>query len=147
MASQTTTWDGSPIAAEPPYGATVVVYRVTPEGPQFLLLHRAHHGPQFEGDWAWTPPAGARLPGEAIESCAERELLEEAGLTANIQPTDHGSKDWVVFRAEVDEEVSVVLGDAEHDRFDWVRLSEVRKRCSPTIVAEVVELVAASLGA
>jgi 8-oxo-dGTP pyrophosphatase MutT (NUDIX family) len=147
MTSQPTTWDGQPIANEPPYGATVVVYRAAPHGPEFLLLHRSHHGPDFEGDWAWTPPAGARLPGESIESCARRELLEEAGLTASIALTGHGSSDWAVFQAQLPDAARVVLGDSEHDRFEWVGLDEVRRRCLPAFVAEAVELVGDGVGA
>jgi 8-oxo-dGTP pyrophosphatase MutT (NUDIX family) len=147
MTSQPTTWDGQPIASEPPFGATVVVYRLTPTGPEFLVLHRSHHGPDFEGDWAWTPPAGARLPGESIEACARRELLEEAGVTANITLTNHGSSDWAVFQAQLDDAAGVVLGDSEHDRFEWVGLEQVRKRCLPAFVSEAVELVGEGIGA
>ena len=75
-----TTWDGLPISEEPPFGATVVVYRHNGARLEILLLHRAHHGPDYVGDWAWTPPAGSRLPDEPIEACARRELLEETGL-------------------------------------------------------------------
>lgn len=96
------TWDGKPIAPDPPHGATVVVYRQTPTGPEFLLLHRAHEGVDYEGDWACTPPAGARQPGEEIEGCARRELLEEAGLSVQLRPTNHGGPNWVVYCAEVD---------------------------------------------
>ncbi len=69
-----TTWDGKPISPEPPFGASVVVYRRGAAGVEFLILHRAHSGPEFDGDWAWTPPSGARLPHEPILACAEREL-------------------------------------------------------------------------
>ena len=81
-----TTWDGKPIASEPPYGAMVLVYRMNGEQPEFLILHRAQLGPDFEGDWAWTPPSGARQPGETIEECARRELWEEAGLRVDARP-------------------------------------------------------------
>jgi aminoglycoside phosphotransferase (APT) family kinase protein len=44
--SQQTTRDGRPISDEPPFGATVVVSRVRLE---VLMLHRAHHGPDYTG--------------------------------------------------------------------------------------------------
>jgi 8-oxo-dGTP pyrophosphatase MutT (NUDIX family) len=91
--------------------------------------------------------AGARLPGESIEACAKRELLEEAGLTANITLTVHGSSDGAVFHAQLDDAARVVLGDPEHDRFEWVGLDQVRKRCLPAFVAEAVELVGEGIGA
>src|SRR5687767_4663816 len=78
---QATTYDGLPISPVAPFGATVIVYRRAVRGVQFLMLHRAHDGPDFEGDCAWTPPSGARFPNEPIELCARRELLEEIGLT------------------------------------------------------------------
>ena len=61
------TWDGLPVAGEPPFGATVVVLRRLPGRTEFLLLHRRHNGPTFQGDWAWGPPSGARWPGEAVD--------------------------------------------------------------------------------
>ncbi|MGH7468575.1 MAG: NUDIX domain-containing protein [Longimicrobiales bacterium] len=94
------TWDGKPIATEPPFGATVMVYRTTSSGREFLLLHRAHRGLEYEGDWAWTPPAGARYPNEPIEACALRELREEAGLQATLRRLDHPPRDWAIFHRE-----------------------------------------------
>jgi 8-oxo-dGTP pyrophosphatase MutT (NUDIX family) len=41
---------------------------------EHLLLHRAHHGPDFAGDWAWTFPAGCRQPGERVYLSVLREL-------------------------------------------------------------------------
>ena len=47
------TWDGLPVAADPPYGASVLVWRRDAGGErQWLLLHRAHGGPDYAGDWA-----------------------------------------------------------------------------------------------
>jgi 8-oxo-dGTP pyrophosphatase MutT (NUDIX family) len=124
------TWDGLPVSPEPPYGATVVVFRPGIDGPELLLLHRAHEGPEYEGDWAWTPPAGARLPGEPIEACARRELLEEAGLDLDVAPTACGTVEWPVFVVEVPSDTSVTL-DAEHDRFEWVPCPVALERCRP----------------
>ena len=67
-----TTWDGLPVSAEQPFGASVVVWRRNGESREWLLLHRHHHGRDYEGAWAWTPPSGARFPGEAVEDCAQR---------------------------------------------------------------------------
>ena len=41
------TWDGQPVASEPPWGASVIVYRRRPD-LEVLLLHRAHEGPSPE---------------------------------------------------------------------------------------------------
>lgn len=80
-----TTWDGKPISPDPPYGASIIVYRPSAKGRRFLILHRAHRGPAYEGEWAWTPPSGARYPGEPVEQCAQRELAEETGLRLSLQ--------------------------------------------------------------
>ena len=64
------TWDGLPVSDTDPRGASVIVYREGKAGLEVLVLHRAHRGPDFEGDWAWTPPSGARQPGENIDIVA-----------------------------------------------------------------------------
>jgi 8-oxo-dGTP pyrophosphatase MutT (NUDIX family) len=136
-----TTWDGLPVSREPPYGVAVLVWRDTPNGVEWLLLHRHHHGADFEGDWAWTPPAGARLPGEPLAECARRELHEEAGFDLELVATDCGTPDWPIFLAQSRGE-TVVLS-AEHDRFVWVSTDEAAARCLPTAVGDSFPCVAA----
>jgi 8-oxo-dGTP pyrophosphatase MutT (NUDIX family) len=126
-----TTWDGTPISPEPPHGATVVVFRRMPDGIEVLMLHRAQRGADYEGDWAWTPPAGARLPGEPIEACARRELLEETGLDLAPRLTDCGSDDWWVYVAEAPADARVML-DREHDRYEWSPVDVAVARCRPS---------------
>ncbi len=130
-----TTWDGLPIATDHPRGASVIVRRTDGD---VLLLHRAHHGPDFAGDWAWTPPAGARHPGEPILTGALRELAEEAGLTGiEIMPVDL-SAGWAIFTADVAQETEINLIDPEHDRFTWVRPSDAVTRLRPSTVAKAM---------
>lgn len=133
------TWDGQEIAPEAPFGAMVVVYRRGASGMEYLLLHRAHQGPDFEGDWAWTPPSGARLPGESIDACARRELYEEAGTRAEPVLLSAKSTEWVVYAAQVQPDTPVTLHDHEHDRYEWLPPKEALRRSRP-------EQVAASLG-
>jgi 8-oxo-dGTP pyrophosphatase MutT (NUDIX family) len=132
------TWDGQEIAPEPPFGATVVVYREMPE-LEVLLLHRAHRGPDYEGDWAWTPPAGSRWPGEAIDDTARRELREEAGMTLSIEPTPHGTADWVVYVAKALPTHGVRLDDPEHDRYAWLSPAAALTRVRPEAPHEALE--------
>jgi 8-oxo-dGTP pyrophosphatase MutT (NUDIX family) len=143
-ADMATTWDGLPISAVPPFGAAVVVFRAGPGGLELLLLHRAHHGPDYAGDWAWTPPSGARLPDEPIDACARRELREETGLELPIVPTTCGTADWPVYLAEAPPAARVVL-DAEHDRFEWVPVEQAGLRCLPIQVGRSLEAAAAAL--
>jgi 8-oxo-dGTP pyrophosphatase MutT (NUDIX family) len=141
-----TTWDGLPVSREKPYGATVAVWRTAQRGRQWLILHRGHHGPDYVGDWAWTPPAGARLPGESIEHCAGRELVEETGLELEVRVTPVGSAEWRVFVAEAPADATVQLDD-EHDAFDWLGVHEASARCLPRAVADALVAVSAWLDA
>jgi 8-oxo-dGTP pyrophosphatase MutT (NUDIX family) len=131
-----TTWDGVPVAREKPFGATVAVFRRVGEVHEWLLLHRHHHGPEYDGDWAWTPPTGARQPGETVEECARREVREEAGLALEPRPTPCGRDEWAVFVAEAPPDAQPRLDDPEHDRFEWLPLEDAVARCLPAIVAE-----------
>jgi 8-oxo-dGTP pyrophosphatase MutT (NUDIX family) len=132
-----TTWDGLPVSDDKPHGATVVVFRRGSAGPELLMLHRAHSGPDYEGDWAWTPPAGARLPDESIAACAERELREEAGLHLPMLRTDCGSEDWYVYVAEAPADALVTVAhDPEHDRYAWLSPDQAIACCRPDLARE-----------
>jgi RimJ/RimL family protein N-acetyltransferase len=139
-----TTWDGLPIAAENPRGAGVVVRRPGPDGPEFLLLHRHHEGPAYEGDWAWTSPSGARQPGEPVLTGAIRELAEEAGLPGlDLRPIDL-SGGWAVFAVQVGAATQAVIIDPEHDRFEWLRPEQALVRLAPASVADNFRRAAAA---
>lgn len=135
------TWDGLPVSPDPPYGATVVVYRRQGGGVVYLILHRAHRGPGYEGDWAWGPPAGARLPGEPVEACARRELREETGLDLALTPVSDPEESWQVYMAEAPEGAEVRLSP-EHDRYAWLPAAEAAVRCRPPLVATQIARVA-----
>ena len=130
VAPQRRTWDDRPIARVKPYGATVVVRR----GDEVLLLHRAHEGPDYEGDWAWTPPSGARQPGESPEECARRELREEAGLELELRPVPSADDDWTLWVADAPENAEVRLDD-EHDAYRWLAIDDAVALCRPERVA------------
>jgi 8-oxo-dGTP pyrophosphatase MutT (NUDIX family)/RimJ/RimL family protein N-acetyltransferase len=131
------TWDGNAIAEEDPRGCAVLVRRQTQErGIETLLLHRAHNGPEYEGDWAWTSPAGARMPGEPVYTAAVRELAEEAGLTGVELVPDDLSTPWARFLVEVPPETEIDLVDPEHDRYEWVSVEEAQRRAAPRSVSD-----------
>jgi 8-oxo-dGTP pyrophosphatase MutT (NUDIX family) len=144
-----TTWDGLPVAPEPPFAVTVVVWREEARGREFLLLHRlAPGGPGYEGDWAWTPPSGARLPDEEPDDAARRELYEETGLTLEIVPAraTSASEEVAQYVARAAPGEAIVL-DAEHDRFEWLSLDDALERCLPAVVAQGLANAATSLDA
>ena len=91
------TWDGLPVANETPKGASVIGYREQQGLLQILILHRAHQGPDYEGDWAWTPPSGVRQPSEDVDFVAQREMLEETGLIGEPEKTSCGDARWYVY--------------------------------------------------
>lgn len=134
------TWDGLPVAGDPPHGSAIVVRRPGPAaadddpGGEYLLLHRAHRGPGYAGDWAWTSPSGARLPGEPVLSGARRELAEETGIeTAELRPCDLSGA-WAVFVTDLPSGTQVRL-DAEHDSFAWLTATQAAQRLLPERVA------------
>ena len=136
-----TTYDGLPISPTPPYGASIVVSCFIGRERRYLLLHRAHAGPDYEGDWAWTPPAGSRLPDEPIDACAARELAEETGLSGVLRAIPGGNPDWALFALDFETEPAVRL-DGEHDRYEWVNLADARLRCRPDAIVSGLDLAA-----
>lgn len=145
------TYDGLPVAADPPHGAAVIVRRPSSAGSggcEYLILHRAHHGPGYEGDWAWTPPSGSRQPGEAVLGAALRELTEETGLVAapaDLAAIDLGGR-WVRFRLDVPPGARARV-DPEHDRLEWLTADAAIARCAPATVADGVRLARQALAA
>ena len=132
------TWDGLPVAQDEPHGATIVVRRLAAGVAgewEYLLLHRAHRGPQYEGDWAWTPPAGSRQPGEPVLKAALRELAEETGLHAepeNLRVIDLRGG-WALFALDVPPDAAARV-DPEHDRLEWLSLTAAAGRCKPAVI-------------
>ena len=139
-----TTWDGLPVAGERPYACCVVVWREGTTGREFLVLHRAHFGPDFGGDWAWTPPAGARQPGEDPAAAAARELQEETGLELPLTPVESPNPDVAYYLAEAAADAEVAI-DAEHDAHRWLPLDAAAELCVPVTVADGLRVASAAL--
>ena len=144
------TWDGVPVAQDQPHGAAVVVRRpaATAGESEYLILHRAHHGPDYNGDWAWTPPSGSRQPGESVTAATLRELAEETGLTpglADLRAIDLSGA-WAQFLLDVPPGTAARI-DAEHDRFEWVPEAAAIARCQPAAVADGLRRAASVLAA
>jgi 8-oxo-dGTP pyrophosphatase MutT (NUDIX family) len=140
-----TTWDGAPVARERPYASCVVVWREGAVDREFLVLHRAHYGPDFAGDWAWTPPSGARQPGEDPDVAAARELREETGLDLPLERIDSANPDIALYVAQAPRSNEVVL-DPEHDAHRWLPLDAAAALCLPATVADCLRAAATVAG-
>jgi 8-oxo-dGTP pyrophosphatase MutT (NUDIX family) len=128
-------------ADERPYGCAVVVWRDHGDERQYLILHRrAAGGPDYEGDWAWTPPSGLRDPEERVDDAAKRELQEETGLELPVTSTDLGADAWALYTAEAPADAEVVLNE-EHDRFQWVSVDEAERLCLPPMVGRSIRAI------
>ena len=132
------------MAREPPYACCAVVWREGPGGREFLVLHRAHRGPEYARDWAWTPPSGARQPGEEPEAAAARELREEAGLELSLAPVESPHRDVALFVAKARADAEVAL-DAEHDALSLASFEVAAELRLPARVADSLRAAAAVL--
>lgn len=127
-----------------PLRLCVVVWRDGVTGREFLVLHRAHFGLEFAGDWAWTPPSGARQPGEEPDAAAVRELREETGLELSPAKVASPNPDVAYYLAEAPRGAGVTI-DVEHDAYRWLPLEAAAGLCLPARVADGLRAAAAAL--
>jgi 8-oxo-dGTP diphosphatase len=88
-----------------------------------VLIARRRQGDSHQGFWEF--PGGVVEPGETLEECLSRELMEELGVAAtvaeviarNAHRTARGSMDLVALRAHVESEEFRL---AAHDAIEWV---------------------------
>nr|MBQ8244817.1 NUDIX domain-containing protein [Oscillospiraceae bacterium] len=113
----------------------VIPYRRTAEGPRYLLLL------QTNGFWSF--PKGHMEPFESEEDTALRELQEETGLAAVLQPefremvtypmSGGKTKQVVVFPGEVSGDIA--LQRTEAAAFRWVTAGEAKQLLHPGFAA------------
>jgi 8-oxo-dGTP diphosphatase len=88
-----------------------------------VLLARRKQGDSHEGFWEF--PGGAVEPGETLEECLSRELMEELGVAATVAEviarnehrSSRGSLDLVALRAHVGSDKFRLTA---HDAIEWV---------------------------
>lgn len=128
--------DREPVEAEPPRRfVQVQVVREGGRGPELLGLERtaARGG-------IWQPVTGHVEPGESTELAAARELLEETGLSAEVQPLGYrhsfvwlsGERPSVAeetaFFARAPADFQPTLAAREHRASGWLSLDEALRR-------------------
>ncbi len=121
-------------------------------GGRVLLLHR-----KPERGNVWQPVTGSIEDGESPEACARRELFEETGQRAEIEPIDlHQSfmiesqylaarfplpivADQIAFAARLDPEAVIHLDTDEHDDHGWFEFAEAYDKIKWTDDREALE--------
>ena len=99
---------------------------------RFLLLKRADHC-VYGGTWC--SPGGKIEPNESKESAVQRELMEETGITLNVDQFEFLKTVFIrdeqfeysfhIFRIDFqDQRPSIVLNE-EHVDYKWLELSEI----------------------
>ena len=137
---------------------SVQLFRRTPEGVRFLMLHRCPERGAF-----WQPVTGAPLPGESDVEAAIRETYEETGYAVGgrllglttryayaLRP--EAAEHWaslygpgvtsipvVSFAAEVVEPPPPVLDPVEHDDFVWCTSEAARALLDWPVEADALD--------
>jgi mutator protein MutT len=93
-----------------------------------VLIARRKPGDTGEGFWEF--PGGVVEPGETLQQCLERELMEELGVTAEIGETiaESVTQDARGYLKLVALAARITGGDivpTAHDRVEWVSPGEL----------------------
>jgi predicted NUDIX family NTP pyrophosphohydrolase len=145
--------------------AGILLYRLTPAGPEVLLAHPG--GPYFanQDEGIWGLPKGLADPGEDLLAAARREFTEETGL-ASLDPflplgqvTLRSGKVVHAWASQGDADPRTLVSNTftmewppnagsrqefpEVDRCAWFTLPEARRRISPAQATLIDRLEAA----
>jgi mutator protein MutT len=134
----------------PPALHIIVTAAVVRRGDTFLLTRRLK-GTHLEGLWEF--PGGKCEPGEALDVCLRREIVEELGVHAEVkqlllstQHTYHGAGgetrhiELHFFACDLDAEPHPRLGQ----EIRWTPRSDLRQLHFPAADAELIDLLSES---
>ena len=126
--------------------AGIVVYKMHDNKPLYLVMHYA------SGHWDFSK--GHLEAGESSREAAIRELMEEAGITATIDPDFQASIQYIVqdyrsnqlslktvyFFTGIADSTLVVLSN-EHQAFEWLSYDDARKKLTYDNAREILDKV------
>jgi len=120
----------------------VVTAAVVQRGETFLLTRRLK-GTHLEGLWEF--PGGKCEPGEALDACLRREIVEELGVNADVKhlllSTSHAyaTRDIELhfFACDLDADPHPRLGQ----EIRWASRGELRQLDFPLADAELIDLL------
>jgi 8-oxo-dGTP diphosphatase len=128
----------------------IVAAAVVRRGDTFLLTRRLK-GTHLEGLWEF--PGGKCEPGEALDACLRREIVEELGVQAQVKQlllsTQHTYREpgretrhieLHFFACDLDAEPHARLGQ----EIRWTPRTELRQLNFPPADAELIDLLSAS---
>ena len=127
----------------PADSSTIIVLAGVIERDEKLLVTQRLEGTHLSGYWEF--PGGKCEPGEAHESCLEREILEELNVAAEIGEeilvTEHAYPSRTVRlhfrRCRIKGEPAAVLGQAMR----WVTREELGSLQFPEADRELIDLL------
>ena len=120
----------------------VLPYRETGHGREYLIVHEHY-------SQCWSLPKGHMEPGETEVQTAQRELLEETGLTAVIDESISAAIEYSVFRISRKQVVFFpgrVSGtprtrDGEIEGFQWITVEDLKNYLFPDTVAACLKII------
>jgi len=132
-------------ASMTPLPRIVVTAAVVRRGDTFLLTRRLK-GTHLEGLWEF--PGGKCEPGESLEACLQREIVEELGVHAQVRhlllSTHHTYETRHIelhfFACDLDAEPHARLGQ----EIRWTPRTELRQLEFPPADAELIQLLSES---
>jgi 8-oxo-dGTP diphosphatase len=122
---------------------TLVVAAAVVERDDAFLLTRRLQGTHLAGSWEF--PGGKCEPGESLQECLRREILEELGASCTVGEeilhVTHEYPDRRVvlhfFSCALDDEPTPRLGQA----MQWVRREQLREHALPPADAELIDIL------
>ena len=118
------------------------VYRQTPEGVRFLLLHTSQEKADryFAGGRFWQIPSGVFENGESVAEAFDRDLARYGLPVKAIWAAEHAYTIYnrrfhqiqiiTVFAVETESMLhgDVILDPLEHSAYEWVSYEEAQRR-------------------